>query len=238
VIAKHAVASTAALVVGVLFVGGCVSSPNVPSLAGPSNPSSGVGPSPLPSDVSATASPSPVVSATIDVSPREQRVGGISLSLSFEAPRHMVDQTAVFNAGNADPARPTATLPDGVSKGAVVLSDMLHVTNNLDPTQLLPVDSAQAIMRHVVVQVGAGDGSQPVPYLGVSMDILLDGHPVGFGQAVVPMVAADASAPSLYYGNNIRLAQRGLYQVFIRLSRNALLGTDQPLSAQFNVSVR
>jgi hypothetical protein len=69
------------------------------------------------------------------------------------------------------------------------------------------------------------------------MDVLLDGHPISFGQPVVPMVAVAGDAPQLYYGNNIRLAQRGMYQVFVRLSRNPLLGSTQPEAAQFNVVV-
>jgi uncharacterized protein involved in high-affinity Fe2+ transport len=150
----------------------------------------------------------------------------------------MVDQAAYFfNAANADPSQPTPTTVDGPSRGAVVLNDMLRVSNNMDPSQALPPDTAQAVVRHVAVQIRMGDASQAVPYLGVSLDVLLDGHPVTFGQAVVPMVAADASTPRLYYGNNMRLGQRGTYQVFVRVSRTALLGKDQPQAAQFNVTV-
>ena len=71
----------------------------------------------------------------------------------------------------------------------------------------------------------------------VSMDMLLDGRPVSFGQALVPMVAAEANPPAMYYGNNVRLTQRGMYQVFVRLTHNPLLGSGQPQAAQFNVQV-
>jgi uncharacterized protein involved in high-affinity Fe2+ transport len=90
----------------------------------------------------------------------------------------------------------------------------------------------------VAVQVRTSDTGQTVPYLGVSVDLLLDGHPIAFGQSVVPMVAQDADSPHLYYGNNVRLTQRGTYQLFVRLSRSALLGKDQSPTAQFNVLVR
>jgi|SRR5215471_2032734 len=182
------------------------------------------------------ASPSPVVAATMDVSPPQVAVGPVLVSLAFEPPRHMIDQVAL-NA--ADPAQQAvaADTPAGSSEGAVVFSDMVRVTNNLDPSQAVPADTAQSILRHVVLDVRSRDGSQIVPYLGVSLDMLLDGRPVGFGQAVVPM-AAMADNAHLYYGNNVRLAQRGTYQVFVRLTRTVLLGKDQPQAAQFNVVVR
>jgi hypothetical protein len=177
------------------------------------------------------------VAATLDISPAEIRVGEMTVTLAFEPPRHMLDQAAFYNTTNADPSQPTPTPLDGASRGAVVLNDMLHVTNNMDPSQALPADSAQSIVRHVTVQLRTGESTQAVPYLGVSLDVLLDGHPVTFGQAVVPMIAAEAAAPRLYYGNNVRLAQRGTYQFFVRVSRTPLLGRDQPQAAQFNVLV-
>lgn len=223
----------------VLMSAGCGGAPDAQPAGTPASSSS---PQPVANPVSsaiAIGSPSPVAAtATIDVSPAEQRVGAISMSLSFEPPRHMLDQLMALSPTNVDPAQPTPMLPDGVSKGAFVLNDMLHVTNNMDPTQPVPADSAQAIVRHVVLQVRTGDAAQPLPYLGVTLDMLLDGHPVTFGQTVVPMVAAEALSPAFYYGNNVRLGQRGMYQVFVRLSHNALLGNDQPQAAQFNVRVR
>jgi hypothetical protein len=220
------------------WVSGCG---NVPGASTDQTPGAIASPQPAANQITssgiAVGSPSPYApAATLDVSPAQQRVGNISISLAFEPARHMLDQAMAFTT-NVDPAQPTPSLPDTVSKGAIVLSDMLHVTNNMDPTQPVPPDSAQLVIRHAVLHISAGDSGQPIPYLGVTMDLLLDGHPVGFGQAIVPMVAADASTPSLYYGNNVRLGQRGMYQVFIRLSHNALLGNDQPQAAQFNVLV-
>jgi len=95
-----------------------------------------------------------------------------------------------------------------------------------------------ALVRHVVLQVRSPDSGPAVPYLDVSMDVLLDGHPVAFGQAVVPMVALGADSPRLYYGNNLRLPQRGTYQIFVRMARSPMLGKDAPPAAQFNLSVR
>jgi hypothetical protein len=195
----------------------------------------------------AVASPTPSIAVAVDISPAQVAVGDVVLSLAFEPPRHMVDQTALVSA---DPAQQAASngaaggaggdggAAGGTSLGAVVLSDMVRVTNNLDPTQAVPPDAPQSIIRHAMVDVRSRDGSSAVPYLGVSMDVLLDGHPVSFGQAVVPMVTVGPDPTRLYYGNNVRLAQRGTYQVFVRLNRNPLLGKDQPQAAQFNVVVR
>jgi hypothetical protein len=57
------------------------------------------------------------------------------------------------------------------------------------------------------------------------------------GLPVEPMVAALSTTPQLYYGNNVKLTQRGTYQVFVRLQPNALLGNDPAQVAQFNVAV-
>jgi uncharacterized protein involved in high-affinity Fe2+ transport len=76
-----------------------------------------------------------------------------------------------------------------------------------------------------------------VPYLTVTLDLLLDGHPVAYGQTLVPMVTQDGSGQRVYYGNNIRIPARGTFQVFVRMDHTALLGQDTP-AAQFNLVVR
>jgi uncharacterized protein involved in high-affinity Fe2+ transport len=93
--------------------------------------------------------------------------------------------------------------------------------------------------RHANVQIRANDGGYPVPYLTVSMDVLLDGRPMTTGLAAVPMTAPDSTTPQLlYYGNNLKLTQHGTYQVFIRLQPTSVLGKDPPPTAEFNVVVR
>jgi hypothetical protein len=184
------------------------------------------------------AQASPVPALIVQVSPAQVPVGNVTVSLAFEPPRHMEDENRVTTS-NAQ-VQPQATQPAGgpASQGAVVLSDMLHVTNNLDPTQPPPMDSAQSIIRQAVVQVMASDTHQLVPYLNVTMDLLLDGHPVTYGQTLVPLMTEDASGERVYYGNNIRLPDRGTFQVFVRLDRTPLLGQDTPPAAQFNLGVQ
>jgi hypothetical protein len=128
-----------------------------------------------------------------------------------------------------DPATPAST--------SLVLDGLLSLTNNLDPSQPTPSDQPQVMIRHVDVQVRSNAGGYAVPYLSASLDMLLDGRPIASGLAVEPMVAGESNAPQLYYGNNVKLTQRGTYQVFVRLRPNALTGKDQPQAAEFNVVV-
>jgi Fe2+ transport protein len=227
-----------------LFVGaGCASNP----AAGPAAQTTAttaqaaagtVTPAQAPAAVGAQASPVPA--ANIQVSPASVPVGNVTLSLAFEPARHMQDETRMV-AGAAQPQvpAPQATPSGGPpSQGAIVLSDMLHVTNNLDPTQPAPVDSAQSIIRQAVVQVVASDTHQLVPYLNVTIDLLLDGHPVTYGQTLVPMLTNDGSGERVYYGNNVRLPERGTFQAFVRMDRTPILGQDTPPAAQFNLAVQ
>jgi hypothetical protein len=165
------------------------------------------------------------------------QVGAVTLSLSLEQARHMLAQTAVMSS-DPDPAHQASAGDPAPTSTALVLDGLLSLTNNLDASQPAPADLPQAMFRHVNLQVRTTDGGNPVPYLTVSMDLLLDGHPITSGLAVKPMVAAESSTPQLYYGNNVKLTQRGTYQVFIRLQPSALLGKDQAQAAQFNVLVR
>jgi hypothetical protein len=147
----------------------------------------------------------------------------------------MLAQTAATGT-DPDPAHPAGQGPNAST--AWVLADQLRLTNNVDVSQPVPDDQPQAILRHVNVQVANGDATTPVPYLTVSLDMLLDGRPVASGLSVVPMVAGESTTPQVYYGNNLKLTQRGTYQVFVRVQPNALLGKDPPPTAQFNVVVR
>jgi hypothetical protein len=234
----------------VLVAAGCVAAP---STAAPSQaPGALTNPVPSPSPaVSAAATPiaaaalnssgaAPTPSlppATIEVSPAQVQAGGVTLSLSVEPARHMLPQTAI-TASDPDPAHQLDGSAKTAPSTAVVLDGMLRLTNNLDPSQPLPDDQPQSMIRHVNVEVSAEDRAYPVPYLSVSMDMLLDGRPMIQGVSAVPMIAAESTAPRLYYGNNVKLVQRGTYQVFVRLQPSTLLGKDPPPAAQFNVAVR
>jgi hypothetical protein len=188
----------------------------------------------------AAAQASPVPAATTQVSPDQVPVGSVTVSLAFESPRHMEDEARIAATGAQAQSQAPQPTPVGAppSQGAIVLSDMLHVTNNLDPTQPAPLDSAQSVIRQAVVQVMTSESHQAIPYLNVTMDLLLDGHPVTYGQTLVPIATQDASGERLYYGNNIRLPDRGTFQVFVRMNRTPLLGQDAPPAAQFNLVVQ
>jgi len=230
-----------------VLTAGCVAAPN----SGPS-PSPGLAASPVPSPSPAVsglatpvagaaanpsgAPPAPALPpATIDVSPAQVQIGGVTLSMAVEPAKHMLAQSVVA-ASDPDPAHQAG--PAVSASNAVVLDGLLRLTNNLDPSQPLPDDQPQSMIRHVNVQVKSDDGGYAVPYLSVSLDALLDGRPMTSGLAVVPMIDTESTAPRLYYGNNLKLVQRGTYQFFVRLQPSALLGKEPPPAAQFNVVVR
>jgi hypothetical protein len=222
--------------------------------------------SPVPATASslngATASTTPgVAPAVVDVSPAEVQAGTLRMSMSLERARHMLDQ-AVASTSDPDPAHQaggsaasstaSATPTSSASSSAIsassnatsagstayVLQGMLQLTNNFNPAQPIPDDQPQAMLRHVDLQIRNGTGGPAVPYLSASMDVLLDGHPVAANVPLLPMVDADAAPAQMYYGNNVKLTQRGSYQVFVRVSPNALLGKDAVPAAQFNVAVQ
>jgi hypothetical protein len=151
----------------------------------------------------------------------------------------MIADTAAQTSAQDSPHPPGAGDPQPAALTALTLDGLLKVTNNLDPSQPAPVDEAQSTMRHLNMQIRANDGGYPVPYLNVSMDILLDGRPVINGISVIPMTAPDSATPQLlYYGNNVKLTQRGTYQFFVRMQPSSVLGKDPPPTAEFNVVVR
>jgi hypothetical protein len=175
--------------------------------------------------------------ATIDVSPPRVQIGDVALSMALEPARHMLAQAAATTV-DSDPAhQPASATPSMAASTSLVLDDLLRLTNNIDPSQPVPEDQPQAMIRHLDVQIRTADGGFPVPYVAASVDLLLDGHPVLSNLALAPMVAGESATRQLYYGNNLKLMQRGTYQVFVRLQPSVLLGKDPPPAAQFNVAV-
>ena len=192
-----------------------------------------------------TANPSPgaaasvVPAATITVSPSSVQTGSVTLSLTLEPARRMIADRGAQTGVQDSPTPPGAGNQQPAALTALTLDGLLKVTNNLDPSQPAPADESQSIMRHLNLQVRANDGGYAVPYLTVSLDILLDGRPVITGLSVVPMTAPDSATPQLlYYGNNVKLTQRGTYQFFVRMQPTSVLGTDPPPTAEFNVVMR
>lgn len=189
----------------------------------------------------ATANSTPSASASPSISPHEVTAGSVTLDLSLEPARHMFDGSATTStSGNQPPATPQSNSVVGSqsASSAVFGGGMVGVANNIDPSQAPPADSAQAIVRHVVVHVRTKNGGQSIPYLNVSMDLLLDGHPILYDQPLEAMTAPGKNSLQYYYGNNVKFPQRGTYQVFIRIQPNPMLGQNPPPAAQFNVILR
>jgi hypothetical protein len=184
---------------------------------------------------------------TIDITPSEVAMGAVVVSLTLGPPRHLLDQAKIQTP---DPAQQQQRATDSVkgalvgadgktllTEGSIVLSGMTHVTNNVDPAQPAPADTATMMLRHAAVQVRTRDGA-PVPYLTVTVDVLLDGRPISYEQSALPMTSDDGDPTQIYYGNNVRFGPRGVYQVFVRVQRSPLLGKDQPQAALFNLVLR
>jgi Fe2+ transport protein len=240
-----------------LFMAACVSAPAdnesfwtpVPSSSpdaatspvltpSPAPPSPGTpGPARTPNPNAAASPGVPPVATT--VSPSSVQTGGVTLSLALEPARRMIPDA------QSQPADPPSDHPQGANDQqpaaltALTLDGLLKVTNNLDPSQPVPPDDPQSVVRHLNLAIRANDGGYPVPYLGVSIDILLDGRPETTGVSVVPMTDPDSATPQLlYYGNNIKLTHRGTYQFFVRMQPSSVLGKDPPPTAEFNVVMR
>ena len=238
-----------------LLMAGCASAPPDTRAPLPMTPAAPASPVTTP-----MASPSPQISSlatpgatrtvnasgtagipvAVNVSPSSVQTGGVTLSLTLEPARRMIADTGGQTSDQQDSTHPPgAGDQQQAALTALTLDGLVRVTNNLDPSQPAPADETQSILRHLNLQIRANDGGYPVPYLTVSMDILLDGRPLISGLSAVPMTAPDSPTPQLlYYGNNLKLSQRGTYQVFVRMQPTSVLGKDPPPTAEFNVVFR
>jgi hypothetical protein len=188
------------------------------------------------SSLSPASTPS-VPPATTDISPAQQQVGSFNVGMAIEPARHMLAQNTAFST-DPDPAHQAGTdSANAPGSTALVLEGLLQLTNNIDPSQPVPDDGPQAVLRHVRVEIRGSDMASTVAYLSSSIDLLLDGRPALANVPLEPMIAAESSTPAVYYGNNVKLVQRGTYQVFVRFQASPLLGKDPPPTAQFTLSV-
>jgi hypothetical protein len=187
-----------------------------------------------------SASSTPGLTAKTSITPSEVTTENVTVDLALDPARHMFDGAPANSAPGAPQPTPQSSTATGSqsASSAVFTGGMLGVTNNIDPSQPPPADSAEAIVRHVVVQVKSKSTGQTIPYLNVTMDLLLDGHPVLYDQPLEAMTTADTNTPQYYYGNNVKFPQAGTYQVFIRVQPNPLLGNNPPHAAQFDVTLQ
>jgi hypothetical protein len=164
--------------------------------------------------------------------------GIVTLDLTLAPAVHMFDGSGQSSSPGALPqATPTPASTSGgaIASAAVFGSGMVGVSNDIDPSPAPPADSAQSIIRHVIVRLQTRPGGPPIPYLAVTMDLLLDGHPVLYNQPLEPMTAVGSKPLQYYYGNNVDFPQRGIYEIFVRIQPSPLLGPNPPPAAQFNV---
>jgi hypothetical protein len=180
----------------------------------------------------------PGTSASAAITPASVTTGNVTLDLTLQPARHMFDGAGTTTSSGSQPSptpQASGSQSGQATSSAVFSGGMVGIANNIDPSQAPPADSAQSIVRHVVVHVKTKNGGQPVPYLTVTLDLLLDGHPVLYDQPLEPMTAVDKNPLQYYYGNNVAFPQHGTYQVFVRVQANPMLGTNPPPAAQFTI---
>lgn len=184
-----------------------------------------------------TATPAPGGSANIKVSPASATLDNLTLAITVGPARRM--NTAASPAAGPTPQGQQGQ--GGAAQQEVVLGDRTQgVNKNLDAAQGPPPDPKEAtgdFIRHVDIQVKDKATGQVVPYLAVSMDILRDGRPVQYDQALLPMVPAEGASDQMHYGNNVAFPGKGRYQLFVRIPANPMLGSNNPPSAQFEVTI-
>jgi len=115
-----------------------------------------------------------------------------------------------------------------------------QINKNFDPSQGPPPDPKDGqgdYVRNVTLQVKDKSTGQVVPYLLVSVDILKDGRPVQYDQALLPAVPQGESVEHMHYTNNVVFPGKGRYQLFVRIQPSPVLGNNAPPSTQFEVIV-
>lgn len=180
-----------------------------------------------------------VEAAGARIEPGQVAAGDVVMTLTLTDARHMFDAAT----GSATPGQEPKPNDNAKARAGIAVLDglMRKATNNIDAAQKSaadPADGKGPLLRHVVLTMKEKSTGELLPYAEVTMDILRNGRPVLYDQALIPSVAVnDESAPQgLHYGNNVALPGKGNYQLFVRVAPNPFLGDSAPPAAQFNVT--
>lgn len=207
---------------------------NVPGL----NASSGASQQEPPAGGEVAVDAAAVEAAGAHIEPGQVAAGDVVMTLTLTDARHMFDAAT----GSATPGQQQQDDSEPSRAGIAVLDGLMRkATNNIDSSQKVaadPADGKGPLVRHVVLTMKQKDTGELLPYAEVTMDILRNGRPVLYDQALIPSVAVnDESVPAgLHYGNNVALPGKGNYQMFVRVAPNPFLGDSAPPAAQFNVT--
>jgi hypothetical protein len=194
---------------------------------------------PAPSGGEMTVNPEAVDVAGARIEPGQTAVGDVVLNLTLTDAKPMFDAaTMTATPGQEQPKPQAGKAPAGY---AVLDGLMRKATNNIDASQKAsadPTDGKGPLLRHVVLTMKKKSTGDLLPYAEVTMDLLRNGRPVLYDQALVPSVAVnDEGLPQgLHYGNNVAFPGKGNYQFFVRVAPNPFLGSNAPPAAQFNVT--
>ncbi|MBI4496533.1 MAG: iron transporter [Chloroflexi bacterium] len=186
------------------------------------------------------SAPTSIEAAGGQIEPAQTTVGDVTFSLTLAEVRHLYDAAAFVDGPGVESAPRDDQGNPKLPPGSAVLSNARKVTHNIDAAQKAPADpkGQGELLRHFILKVQRGSTGELVPYLEVSMDLLRNGRPVLYDQALLPMVASGEDAANIYYGNNIAFPGKGVYQVFVRLRPNPFLGSEAPPAAQFNITFK
>ncbi len=182
--------------------------------------------------------------ANIRVPTTEATVGNLTMTLSVAQARRMVVGAAAAS-GTSTPQSQQGQggnqRQGGPAQQEMILGDQTQQVNkNLDPSQGPPPDPKDGqgdYIRNVTIQVKDNSTGQVVPYLIVSMDLLRDGRPVQYDQALLASVPQGESVEQLHYTNNVAFPGKGRYQLFVRIQPSPVLGNSAPPSTQFEVII-
>ena len=188
-----------------------------------------------------TATPQSGAPANIRVPTTEATVGNLTLTLSVAQARRMVAGTAASGTPTPQSQQGGNQGQGGLAQQEMILGDQTQrVNKNLDPSQGPPPDPKDGqgdYIRNVTIQVKDSSTGQVVPYLIVSMDLLRDGRPVQYDQALLASVPQGESVEQLHYTNNVAFPGKGRYQLFVRIQPSPVLGNTAPPSTQFEVII-
>lgn len=180
--------------------------------------------------------------ANVRVSASEVTLENLTLTISVQTARRMI-------VGSAAPGAPTPQAQQGqgnqgqggpAQQEMVLGSQTQQIGKNLDAAQGPPPDPKDGqgdYIRNVSIQVKDRSTGQVIPYLAVSMDILRDGRPVQYDQALVPAIPQGGNAGQMHYTNNVAFPGKGRYQLFVRIQPSPVLGNSAPPSIQFEVAI-
>lgn len=155
------------------------------------------------------------------ITPSTQRIGRVEVELSLGSIARM------FAAEEWEQ-------PDNAVGGAVFAGRVHEVLLNL-PRDTGDV-AGPADQFNLDAKICDPERHHPVPYLDVRAEVSRDGQAVLTDIPLVPVARPQRGVDGFHYGNNVRLAPSGRYDVVVRIAAGPLVGADPLPAARFSVA--